>query len=283
VTPAWFFPAAAFVFGAVVGSFLNVVIHRLPLGESVVHPGSRCPACGAPIRAHDNVPILGWVLLGGRCRDCRAPIAARYPLVELANALLWAALAQRLGFGLPFVLLAAFCSALVVVTLVDLDHLIIPDAITLPGIAVGLVASLFLPPRAGLVTWLLHGRLGLGRLPGPFGSPTFWDSLLAAAAGFAFFYLAAVLGDRLFRKASMGGGDIKLAAMMGAVLGLTGLVVAIYVALLVGSTVGIALLLLRRARPGTAIPFGPFLALGGVVASFWARDIAEWYTRLGGF
>ncbi len=283
MSPPWLFPAAAFLFGAVVGSFLNVVVHRLPREESVVRPGSRCPACGEPIRAHDNVPILGWLLLGGRCRDCRAPISPRYPLVELANALLWTALAQRLGPGLSFLVLAAFCSALVAVTLIDLDHLIIPDAITLPGTALGLAAGLALPPRAGPLTWALYERGGLSRLPGPLASPAFWDRLLAAACGFAFFYLAAVAGDRIFRKASMGGGDIKLAAMMGAVLGMTGLVVSIYVALLVGSAVGIAMLALRRARVGTAIPFGPFLALGGVVAAFWAPAIAAWYTRLGGF
>jgi leader peptidase (prepilin peptidase)/N-methyltransferase len=276
------FAAVAALFGAIVGSFLNVVIHRLPRGESVAFPPSRCPLCGARIRPLDNVPVLSWVLLRGRCRACGGAFGARYAAVELANALLWAALATRSGPGLAFAADAALVSALLAVTMIDLDHLIIPDAITLPGIPAGLVASAFRAPDPSALAGALHDRLGLGRLPGALGSPGLWDALLAAAAGFCFFWAAAEIGYRVFRKESMGGGDIKLAAMMGAFLGLSGLVVAIYVALLAGSLVGIALLVLRRAKVGTAIPFGPFLALGGVTAVFFADRVVEWYLRLSG-
>lgn len=279
----WLLPAFAFLFGAVVGSFLNVVVWRLPRGESLVRPGSHCPRCAAPVRPVDNVPILGWLLLRGRCRDCREPISARYPLVELANALLWAALARRLGPGVPLAAMAAFGSALLAITFIDLDHQIIPDAITLPGIAAGLVASCFIPERASLPALLLHERLGLAALPRPLGSPTLLDALLAAAAGFAFFYAAAEIGWRILKKESMGGGDIKLAAMMGAFLGLTGLVVAVYAALLTGSVVGLALLALRRVRVGNPIPFGPFLALGGLTAIFSTDALVGWYLRLAGY
>jgi prepilin signal peptidase PulO-like enzyme (type II secretory pathway) len=192
-TRAWFIPVVAALFGAVVGSFLNVVIYRLPAGESVVFPGSRCPRCGSPIRPWDNIPVLGWLLLRGRCRDCRDAIALRYPLVELANSLLWAALALRFGASFAFFALAAFCSALLVITLIDVDHWIIPDAITLPGIAIGLAASFFLPPRGGLLADVIHDRLRLAHLPGLLASPGFWDSLLALAIGGGFFYLVAAV------------------------------------------------------------------------------------------
>ena len=274
----WLFPVVAALFGAVFGSFLNVVIHRLPAGESLAFPGSHCPRCGAPIRARDNIPVLGWIALGGRCRDCREPIAVRYPLVELANALLWAALALRFGFGFPFFAFAAYCSALLAITLIDVDHWIIPDAITLPGTVAGLVASLFLPPRGSLLADLLHRRLGLDRLPGFLASPGFWDSLAALLIGGGFFYLVAVLS-----RGGMGGGDIKLTAMMGAFLGLRDLGVAVFIGLLAGSAVGIALMIAGRKTRKDLIPFGPFLALGGVCAVFWGRPLVEWYLRLQGY
>ena len=206
-----FLPVAAGLFGAVVGSFLNVVIHRLPAGESIVFPGSHCPRCGAPIRPWDNVPVFGWIALGGRCRDCREPIAPRYPLVELANALLWAALALRFGPGFPL-----FAFAALLLGAADhhadrrrpLDH---PRRDHAPGIAAGLAASFFLPPRGSLLSDFFHHRLGLDRLPGFLAAPGFWVSLAALLLGGGMFYLVAVVS-----RGGMGGGDIKLTAMMGA-------------------------------------------------------------------
>jgi len=278
VTNPWFLPLAAALFGAVVGSFLNVVIHRLPAGESLAFPGSRCPRCGAPIRPWDNIPVLSWLALGGRCRDCRGSIAPRYPLVELANALLWAALALRFGAGVQLVAFAALCSALLAITLIDVDHWIIPDAITLPGIVVGLAASFFLPPRGSLLASLLHHRLGLDRLPGFLASPGFWDSLAALLLGGGLFYLVAVLS-----RGGMGGGDIKLTAMMGSFLGMRDLGVAVFVGLITGSVVGIALMAAGRKTRKDAIPFGPFLALGGICAVFWGSALVEWYLNLRGY
>jgi leader peptidase (prepilin peptidase)/N-methyltransferase len=268
----------ALLFGAVIGSFLNVVIHRLPRGESLAFPGSRCPGCGTPIRPADNVPILSWILLRGRCRACGGPIAARYPLVELANALLWAALAARFGPGLPFAVFAPFVSALLAVALIDLEHLIIPDAISLPGIVAGLGASLALPPRDGLLAALIEQRLGLHHLPGILATPAFWDSAIAVVVGGGFFYAVAVVS-----RGGMGGGDIKLTAMMGAFLGLRDMAVAVFVGLLSGSIVGLALMALGRKKRKDLIPFGPFLALGGVSAVFWAGQLVRWYLRLTGF
>ena len=276
--PPAFISVAAALFGAVIGSFLNVVILRLPAGESLVFPGSHCPRCGAPIRARDNVPVLGWLALRGRCRDCREPISVRYRLVELANALLWAALALRFGVGFAFFAFAAFCSALLAITLIDVDHWIIPDAITLPGIALGLVASFFLPPRGGMIAGFLHHRLSLDRLPGFLGSLGFFDSLAALLLGGGLFYLVAVVS-----RGGMGGGDIKLTAMMGAFLGMRDTGVAIFIGLLAGSAVGIALMAAGRKTRKDAIPFGPFLALGGICAVFWGRGLVAWYLNLRGY
>ena len=270
--------AVAALFGAVVGSFLNVVILRLPAGESIVFPGSHCPRCGAPIRPWDNIPVFGWLALGGRCRDCREPISPRYPLVEMANALLWAALALRFGPGFQFATFAALCSALLVITLIDVDHWIIPDAITLPGIAVGLAASFFLPPRGSLAAEFLHHRLGLHRLPGFLASLGFWDSLAALLLGGGLFYLVAVVS-----RGGMGGGDIKLTAMMGAFLGIRDLGVAVFIGLIAGSAVGVGLMIAGRKTRKDAIPFGPFLALGGICAVFWGRSLVEWYLNLRGY
>jgi len=278
VPTPWFLPVVFALFGAIIGSFLNVVIHRLPAGESIVFPGSHCPRCGAPIRPWDNIPVLGWIALGGRCRDCREPIALRYPLVELANALLWAALALRFGFGLQLLAFAVYCSALLAITMIDVDHWIIPDAITLPGILVGLAASFFSPPRGSLIATFLHHRLGLDRLPGFLAAPGFWDSLAALLLGGGFFYLVAVVS-----RGGMGGGDIKLTAMMGAFLGLRDLGVAVFIGLLAGSVVGIALMIAGLKTRKDAIPFGPFLALGGVCAVFWGRPFVAWYLNLRGF
>jgi leader peptidase (prepilin peptidase)/N-methyltransferase len=276
--PPWFVPGAAFLFGLVVGSFLNVVIHRLPLGESVVSPGSRCPRCGTPISPADNVPVLSWILLRGRCRACAEPIAARYPLVELANGLLWAALALRFGIGFPLFVWAAFCSALLAITLIDVDHTIIPDAITLPGMAIGLAASFRMPSRQSVLAELLHHKLWLDRLPGVLGSLSFWDSALALLIGGGFFYAVAVIS-----RGGMGGGDIKLTAMMGAFLGLRDLSLAVFLSLVSGSLVGIALMILGRKTRKDIIPFGPFLALGGIMAVFWGERLIDWYLQFRGY
>lgn len=274
----WLLPVVAALFGAIVGSFLNVVIHRLPAGDSIVFPGSHCPRCGAPIRPWDNIPVFGWIALGGRCRDCREPIAPRYPLVELANALLWAALALRFGLGFQLFAYATLCSALLAITLIDVDHWIIPDAITLPGIVVGLAASFFQPPRGSFFAEFLYRRLGLDHLPGFLASLGFWDSLAALLLGGGLFYLVAVVS-----RGGMGGGDIKLTAMMGAFLGMRDLGVAVFIGLLAGSAIGISLMIAGRKTRKDAIPFGPFLALGGVCAAFWGRTLVDWYLNVRGY
>ena len=246
-------PIFAFLFGSLVGSFLNVCIHRLPREESIVFPGSHCPACQAPIRPWDNIPILSFLLLRGRCRACDSPIAWRYPLVEGLTAVLFAATVSRFGVTLVAATLLLFVAALTVITFIDLDHQIIPNIITLPGIPLGLLAGLVL------------------------GEPPLLDRLIGALAGAGFLYLVLFYGSTFYGQDAMGEGDLNLIAMVGAFLGWRGVVVTILVGCLSGSAIGLALIGLGRLRRREHIPFGPFLALGAIAAMFFRDRLVGWY------
>jgi leader peptidase (prepilin peptidase)/N-methyltransferase len=258
MSPPVIFNIFAFIFGAVVGSFLNVCICRLPQNESVVFPPSRCPQCGFRIPFYDNVPIISWLLLRGKCRSCRAPISPQYPLVELSNALLTLFLFMKFGPSLAFLVLFLFCSAMVVITFIDLEHQIIPDVITLPGIVAGFLISFFIP-QLGWQNSLLGIAVGGG-------------SLLAVAYGY----------ELLTKKEGMGGGDIKLLAMMGAFFGWKAVLFIIFVSSLIGSVIGITVMLIQKKDSKLAIPFGPFLALGAILYIFFGRVLINWYLSLGG-
>jgi leader peptidase (prepilin peptidase)/N-methyltransferase len=263
------------LFGLVIGSFLNVVIVRLPRGRSLLGR-SACPRCGAPIAARDNIPVLSFALLSRRCRACRAPISWQYPLVEVATAAAFDLAFLRFGLTPAFALACALLAALVAVTAIDLEHQIIPDAITLPGLAAGAV----LRPLTGLATRpddlfrggpvpMLLESLGSGRTA---RLGVFLDSLLGIlVCGGLLWLVIAVSGWFYARRhpalpAGMGGGDMKLAAMLGAFLGWRLGLFALYVAVMAGGVVAAALLLARRKRGKDAVPFGPFLALGGATA-----------------
>jgi len=254
--------AAVFLFGAVIGSFLNVVIHRLPHGESLVRPRSRCPFCHTQLRAADNIPIISYLILRGRCRTCRQPISARYPLVEAASGLLAVACLARFGPTPTAAAYFAFCAALLAVVFIDLDWQIIPDSISLPGIPVGLALSFFLTPG-----W-----------PG-FGPK---NAALAALLGGGLLYGVAA-AYRLVRGAEgMGLGDVKLLAMLGAFLGLRSLPVILLVSSVTGALVGLGLMLATGKDLKVAIPFGPFLVLGAYCYLFFGEEFIAWYLRLGG-
>jgi leader peptidase (prepilin peptidase) / N-methyltransferase len=244
-------PAAvlAALFGAVFGSFLNVVAYRLPRGESVVHPRSRCPGCGAAIRPWDNVPVLSWLLLRGRCRDCGEPISVRYPLVEAATGLLCAAVVVAKGPHAEALLGIALVLVLVPITLIDLEVRLIPNVLTIAGSVAALA---------------ILGATDAGAIPG---------HLIAAAAGGGL--LAAIV---FVYPRGMGMGDAKLVGMLGLFLGRS-VGVALFGGFLAGSLIGaliIARLGVARGRK-TAIPFGPYLALGGLVALFAGDAIVDWY------
>ncbi len=244
------------VFGLVVGSFLNVVIHRLPKEESLVLPRSRCPVCQTPIRAVDNIPIISFILLHGRCRSCGNPISWRYPLVEGLTGILFALTVARFGVTLQAAFLVSFLCGLVVVSFIDLDHQIIPNAITLPGIPLGLLAGLLL------------------------GQPPFLDRLIGSLAGAGFLYLMLFYGGVVYGQEAMGEGDLNLIALVGAFLGWKGVAVTILVGCLVGSVVGLSLMALRRVGRRQHIPFGPFLSLGAAMALFWGEELIAWYIKL---
>jgi leader peptidase (prepilin peptidase)/N-methyltransferase len=257
--------AAAFLFGAVIGSFLNVVIYRLPAGQSIVRPRSRCPVCETPIAARDNIPLLSYLLLGGRCRSCRAPIPWRYPLVEGLSGLLCVALLATFGLTPTFFAYYAFAAALLVVTFIDIDHQIIPDEISLPGIPIGVALSFFIHPG-----W-----------PG-FGPQS---ALIGALAGGGLLYAVAEGYRRLRGIEGMGLGDVKLLAMMGAFLGWRALPLVLLVGSVTGALVGLGLMLAQgKARDlKLAVPFGPFLVLGAYCYLFFGEDLIAWYLGQGRF
>ena len=246
--PPVFFEGICFLFGLVVGSFLNVVIGRLPAGRSIVHPRSACPGCGAFIRWYDNVPVLSWLWLGARCRSCHAPISWRYPAVELLTAVLFALAAHRLGPALDLAPALLLLAALIAITGIDLDHQIIPDVITLPGVVVGAALSIAIHPDGWLNT--VFGVLVGGGL--------FFVIILASGGG-------------------MGGGDMKLGAMMGAFLGWKLVLLAILLGVFAGGGVAIALLASGRKDRKDPVPFGPFLALGAIVSLLWGNGLLAWY------
>ena len=239
--------------GALIGSFLNVCIYRLPRQESIAWPGSHCPTCSHPIAWYDNIPILSYLALAGRCRHCAVRIPFRYPLVEVLNAsgyvgLLWV-------FG-PSLVTVAYCllySALLVVAGTDLTHKIIPNAVTFPGIIVGIVCAATVLP--------------LG----------FFDSLLGVLVGGGILWLLAWASPYLFGKEGMGGGDIKLLAMIGAFLGWKPALMTIMVGSFMGSLVGVTLIAAQVIKREDYIPFGPFLVCGALVALFFGQSILDWY------
>jgi leader peptidase (prepilin peptidase)/N-methyltransferase len=253
--------AIVFVFGALIGSFLNVCIYRMPRNLSIVLPASRCPSCGNPIKPWDNIPLMSYLFLGGKCRYCRTRIPFRYPLVEGLNALCYAALLWRFGPGWDFLIYCVFCSSLIVITFVDLDFQIIPDRITIPGVVIGLAAGSFILPDP----FMRADALGL------------ISSLIGAAGGFGLYYLIAFLSIAILKKEGMGGGDIKMMAMVGGFMGWKAVILTTFLGSLGGSVVGIAMIIMKGREKGSLLPFGPFLSLGALISLFFGQEILIWY------
>ncbi|SMC25216.1 type 4 prepilin peptidase 1 Aspartic peptidase. MEROPS family A24A [Desulfacinum hydrothermale DSM 13146] len=240
--------------GCCLGSFFNVVIHRLPSRQSLVFPGSRCPSCRSPIAWYDNLPLLSYLLLRGRCRSCKARISLRYPLVELLTGILALLLYRQFGLGFSFVLFFIFSALLLLIAFIDLDTYLIPDVLSLSGLVVGLIASLV-------------------------GSHLSWsDSLLGALLGGGLFYAVAWAYQALRKQDGLGGGDIKLLAMIGAFTGWQGVVFTIFVSSVLGTAVGLGMMVRHREKMASArIPFGPFLSLGAICYLFWGKAVFQWY------
>lgn len=259
------------VAGACVGSFLNVVAWRLPRQESLLWPASHCPRCGTPLRWHDNVPLLGWLVLGGRCRHCHQPIAVRYPLLELLSAGLWVVILllarpEAMGAAAPALqlLLAGWLLAswLLPLVLIDLDQLWLPEPLCRWGLLLGLAVTALLGFQQGTVV----------------GRQLLLEHLLAAAAGLLGFEAVSALAAKALGKPALGLGDAKLAALMGAWLGLAGLAVAVGLAVLLGALIGGIGRLLGRLAPGQPFPFGPFLAAGALLV--WLQGSGPWLRLL---
>ena len=239
------FDVFAFIFGAAIGSFLNVCIFRIPAEASIVKPASRCPSCGHPIRFHDNIPIVSFLILRARCRDCGAKISWRYPLVELITGMMALLLFDKFGPTLVFLAFFIFTAVLIVITFIDLDHQIIPDILSLPGIPVFFLAAVFivkLPWLEALIGLLIGGGV-----------------LLAIAYGY----------ELITKREGMGGGDIKLLAMIGGFLGWKSLIFVLLFSSLTGAVVGIAAMVIKKQDTKYAIPFGPFLSVAAVAWIFW--------------
>ncbi len=262
------------IFGAVIGSFLNVVIHRLPLDESIVFPNSRCPKCGAAIKAYDNIPIISYLVLGGRCRACQSPIPIRYPAVEAMTALLFAltfTLRSGLTIALPFDLI--FVAAIIALIFIDAEHMILPNAITYPGIVFAFVARALIPNLDGT------GTLAAGLLPGqPAWMLSLVGALVGALAGGGSLWLVGWLWERFRGVQAMGLGDVKMMLMVGAFLGWPLTLLTIFVGVLTGSVGGVALMLRRGERDmRMMLPFGIFLGLGALVSLLVGTRIVRWY------
>ena len=257
--------------GALIGSFLNVVIHRLPREESVVFPSSRCPSCGAAIKPYDNVPVLSWLVLRGRCRSCKAAINARDPAVEALTALLFALVLLQTGLTAGLLPDLVFTAALVALVFIDAEHMILPDAITLPGVGFALVARALVP-----------NLYGVAFLCTPAGCPPAWalslaNAVLGAVAAGGFLWGVGWLWERLRDEEAMGLGDVKMMLMVGAYLGWPLALLTIFLGVLSGSVVGLALIATGRSHLKSRLPFGVYLGVAAYVSLLYGRPLVEWY------
>lgn len=247
--------AALFLLGLCIGSFLNVCIHRMPRGESVNFPGSHCPSCGKAIRWHDNIPVVSYLLLGGKCRACRAPFSSRYMWVEILTGVIFAAHGLFFDPGVLLAVRLVFAAILIALFFIDLEHQLLPDALTFPGIAVGLIASLFVQPG-----WQASG--------------------LGAALGAGILLLIRWVWKRATGVDGMGLGDVKMLAMIGAVLGWQAVWLVLFFASLAGAITGVAIASAGRGSMKSKLPFGTFLAVAALFASLWGDRLIAWYVGL---
>ncbi|MCP4345607.1 MAG: prepilin peptidase [Desulfobacterales bacterium] len=245
-----------FLFGLCIGSFMNVCIYRIPVSKSIVHPRSMCPRCGTMIKSYDNIPVFSYLWLRAKCRYCSVHIPVRYPMVELASGLFAVCVFLRFSLTPEAVVYYAFISCLLVITFIDIDHQVIPNIMTLSGILIFFLGSFALPDM------------------------TYKDALLGMLVGGGSLFAVAWLYRKITGKEGMGGGDVKLLAMMGTVIGWEGVVFTIFVSSAVGTLVGIIVMLHTRKTMKLAVPFGPFLSVGAITYLFLGREIINWYFNL---
>ncbi len=238
-----------FLMGLIWGSFFNVCIYRMPLSKSVVTGRSSCTQCQAKIAWYDNIPVLSYLLLKGKCRQCKAPFSIQYPLIELATGLIFVSIYLYLGLNLYALWATVFCCNLFVISVIDFHHQIIPDELSLGGIVLGFLFTFFLPN----ISWI--------------------DSLIGILIGGGSFFLVAFLYEKIAKQEGLGGGDVKMLGMIGAWLGYKSILPVIVLSSTFGAIVGVVMMLAKRGQLRTAIPFGPFLALGAFLFLFWGPEI----------
>jgi leader peptidase (prepilin peptidase)/N-methyltransferase len=258
----------SFILGSVIGSFLNVCIYRLPMGESIVFPPSHCTSCGRAIRFYNNIPILSYLMLKGKCRDCGSRISIQYPLVELLSGVALTGLYYKFGLTLDLLFYAMLTYSLIVITFIDLGHMIIPNAITIPGAAAGLIYNALITDweksrdLLGAFSWSLENFFGvLNEVP-------FLDSVFGLITGGGILFLIAFLYIAVRKQEGMGMGDVKLLAMIGAFLGWKGVVFVMLVSSLLGTIIGLSIILYKKGDLKYALPFGPFLSLAAIIYVF---------------
>ena len=242
-----------FILGLIVGSFCNVCIYRIPKNESIIYPTSHCPKCRSKIKPVDNIPLLSFILLKGRCRNCKSKISIQYPMVEFLSGLIYLIIYLIYGLSVQTLIYIILSSALIIIAFIDLNEQIVPDVISLPGIVTGFIISFFVPYIS------------------------FINSALGVVVGGGIILIIALVGSMIFKKEAMGGGDIKLAAMIGAFLGWRYTIISLFLGFFLGALAGIFLILSKIKSKEDMVPFGPFIALGSLITLLWGEKIIAWY------
>lgn len=242
-----------FILGLIVGSFSNVCIYRIPRNESIIYPASHCPKCRSNISPKDNIPLLSFILLKGRCRNCKSKISIQYPIVELLTGFIYLIIYLIFGLSVQTLIYIILSSALIIIAFIDLNEQIVPDVISLPGIVVGFILSFFIPYIS------------------------FINSSLGVIVGGGIILIIGLAGSVIFKKEAMGGGDVKLAAMIGAFLGWRYIIISLFLGFFLGAVAGIFLILSKIKSREDVVPFGPFIVLGSFITLLWGEKIIIWY------
>ena len=266
-----------FLFGLIIGSFLNVCILRIPAGKSIVLPSSACPKCGAPIRPYDNIPVVSWLLLRGKCRACKTPISPMYPVVELLTGLLFFACFYAFGLTPEAAKWAAFAAIIVVLVFTDLRERILPDVVNYTGFGIGLAFSFVTKPIDGTALWIANH---LFDFPPPAPVLSFVDAIFGAALGSGLLWMVSEGYFRLRGREGMGLGDVKMMLMAGAFLGAKRVLLTIFAGAVLGSVLGLLFILTRRKGSDYELPFGTFLGGAALLVVFYGTPLVNWYQSL---
>jgi leader peptidase (prepilin peptidase)/N-methyltransferase len=274
VAPSTLIGIFVFLFGLVIGSFLNVCIVRIPERKSIVSPSSACPKCGAPVRPYDNIPVISYLLLQGKCRSCKAKISPMYPMVEVLTAILFYACYRTFGPTPEALKWAVFSALMLVLVFTDLRERILPDVVNYTGFGLGLILSFFTLPTDGTALFVANHFFAF---PPPAPVLSFMDTLIGGALGSGLLWLVSEAYFRLRGREGMGLGDVKMMLMAGAFLGAKRTLLTIFAGSILGSLLGIAFILARRKGSDYELPFGSFLGMAALLVVFFGTPVVNWY------